>query len=99
MLSEFWEYLPYLFKGYGICLKIIKKVWDAGTLPPPFQSLSVYLCTNNSKKKIKDATSLINSIIQEHDSIYQITLIILKSCIFGVKTSNVSLIVRNHYVS
>ena len=31
----FWEYLPYLFKGYGILSKIFKGIWDTGTPPPP----------------------------------------------------------------
>ena len=35
MLSEFWEYLPYLFKGYGIFFKIIKGIWDTGNTPSP----------------------------------------------------------------
>ena len=33
MLSEFWGYLSYLFKGYGIFFKIIKR--DIGYLDPP----------------------------------------------------------------
>ena len=33
MLSGFWGYLPYLFQGYGIFFKIIKGIWDTGTLP------------------------------------------------------------------
>ena len=37
MLSEFWGFLPYLFKGYGIFFKIIKGILDTGTPPlsPP----------------------------------------------------------------
>ena len=34
MLSKFWGYLPYLFKEYGIIFKIIKGIWDTGTLLP-----------------------------------------------------------------
>ena len=34
MLSEFWGYLPYSFKGYGIFFQINKGIWDTGTPIP-----------------------------------------------------------------
>ena len=38
MLSEFLGYLPY-FRYMGYFFKIIKGIWDTGTLPP-FQGLT-----------------------------------------------------------
>ena len=39
MLSEFWGYLPYLFKEYGTFFQIIKGICDTGNPPPPFQGV------------------------------------------------------------